>query len=252
LRLKDFPPIEASIFFVDYKFRKSVVAKYKAVDDELAASNRGPLGIVGAAEITVGVQDLEEARSKWIGLLAPSPRISEDAFVFNTGPRIRLMRAESPGIQGIVLNVRSLDRAAKFLEERQLLAKDDAGHIAISPPAIDGLSIRLMEAAPAQEPANPFPGRGLGVDHVGIAVRDLEKTIDDYEQVLGFKSFKAPSFSDGTVRSFIFLIIIVVWSWFLLLTYRMKPSILRLSRRSTKEPFIRAWQYRLLRTRPVI
>jgi catechol 2,3-dioxygenase-like lactoylglutathione lyase family enzyme len=56
----------------------------------------------------------------------------------------------------------------------------------------------------AQKPAHSLLGTGLGVDHVGIAVRDLEKTINDYEQVLGFKYFKAPPFTDGTVRSFIF------------------------------------------------
>jgi catechol 2,3-dioxygenase-like lactoylglutathione lyase family enzyme len=56
----------------------------------------------------------------------------------------------------------------------------------------------------AQKPAHSLLGTGRGVDHVGIAVRDLGKTINDYEQVLGFKYFKAPPFTDGTVRSFIF------------------------------------------------
>ncbi len=144
LDLTDFPPVEAHIFFVDYKYRKSVAARHKAADDELAARNRGPLGIVGAAEITVGVQDLEEARSRWSDLLVPSPQISDAAFVFDSGPRIRLLRAESPGIQGIVLKVLSLDRAAKFLEKRGLLVKDDSGRMAISPAAIDGLSIRFV------------------------------------------------------------------------------------------------------------
>jgi catechol 2,3-dioxygenase-like lactoylglutathione lyase family enzyme len=55
-----------------------------------------------------------------------------------------------------------------------------------------------------QAPAHPLLGHGLGVDHVGIAVRDLGKTINDYEQALGFKYFKAPPSTDGTVRSFIF------------------------------------------------
>ena len=189
LDLTDFPPIETHIFFVDYKYRKSAAARYQALDDELAASNRGPLGIVGAAEITVGVQDLEEARSKWSGLLAPSPRISEDAFVFNTGPRIRLVRAESPGIQGIVLKVRSLGWAAKFLEERGLLAKDEASRLAISPAAIDGLSIRLIDSSQADESGYPQLGHGRGVDHVSIGVLSLEKAQRSYlrpkENVLG-------------------------------------------------------------------
>jgi len=42
----------------------------------------------------------------------------------------------------------------------------------------------------AQKPAHPLLGAGRGIDHVGIAVRDLQKTINDYEQVLGFKCTK--------------------------------------------------------------
>lgn len=190
LDLKDFPPTEASLFFVDYKSRESVAARNKARDEEFAARNRGPLGIIGVAEITVGVRDFEEARGKWSALLAPLPRISDDTFVFTTGPRIRLVRAETPGIQGIVLSVRSLDEAEKFLKERRLLVKD-VGQIGIAPETIEGLSIRLVEADQAREPAHPLigPGQGTGqgVDHVGIAVRDFKKTRDDYERVLGFK-----------------------------------------------------------------
>ena len=167
LDLKDFPPTEANLFFVDYKFRKSVAAKHKAIDDEFAARNRGALGIVGVAEITVGVRDLEEARSRWSALLAPLPRTSEDAFVFSTGPRIRLVRAESSGIQGIVLSVRSLRAAEKFLKDREILAGDAANRISISPAAIDGLSIQLVSVTETQKPIHPLLGTGRGIDQSG-------------------------------------------------------------------------------------
>jgi len=180
--LTDLPPKNADVFFCDYQDRRSVADRRKAARDELTARTGGPLGIVAVAEITVGVQDLKEARSKWSALLQPSPQISDDAFVFNTGPRIRLVRAESPGIQGIVLSVRSIDEAENFLKERRLLDKDDAGHIAISPAAIEGLAIRLTAVTQAQEPANPLLGHGRGVDHdegeiiaVSIEVSDLNK-----------------------------------------------------------------------------
>ena len=192
--LTNFPPSNKFVFFCDYKDREGVAQGRKAASDALVKRMGGPLGIIGAAEITVGVQDLEEARSKWSALLAPSPRISGNVFVFKSGPRIRLVRAASPGIQGIALSVRSVDDAEKFLKERQLLVKD-VGHIAISPKAIEGLSIRLVEAGQAREPAHPLlgPGQGTGqgIDHVGIAVRDIKKTRDDYERVLGFKVIEA-------------------------------------------------------------
>jgi catechol 2,3-dioxygenase-like lactoylglutathione lyase family enzyme len=201
--LTNFPPSNKFVFFCDYKDREGVAQGRKAASDALVKRMGGPLGIIGAAEITVGVQDLEEARSKWSALLAPSPRISGNVFVFKSGPRIRLVRAASPGIQGIALSVRSVDDAEKFLKERQLLVKD-VGHIAISPKAIEGLSIRLVEAAQAREPAHPLigPGQGTGqgVDHVGMAVRDFKETKDDYEQVLGFKVKENPPQPNGWLQ----------------------------------------------------
>lgn len=159
--LTDFPPTNADIFFCDYKDRTAVKEGRRAASHELAMRMGGPLGIVGASEITIGVQDLKEARSKWRALLQPSPQISDDAFVFKTGPRIHLVRAESPGIQGLVVSVRSVSEAENFLKERRLLAKDDAGHIAISPAAIDGLAIRLI--AVSIEVSNLIDGpRGPG------------------------------------------------------------------------------------------
>jgi len=35
-----------------------------------------------------------------------------------------------------------------------------------------------------------FLGTGRGIDHIGIAVRDLQEAENDYEQVLGFKCIK--------------------------------------------------------------
>lgn len=198
------PPANASIFFCDYKDRQAVAQRRKEASAELVKRMGGPLGVVAVAEITVGVQDLNDARSKWSALLQPSPQISDDTFVFNTGPRIHLVHAESPGILGIVLSVRSIGEAEKFLKERRLLAKDDAGHIAISPAAIEGLAIGLTAVAQAQKPANPLLGHGHGVDHVGVGVRDLEKTKNDYEQVLGFKCFERPPKPDGFITSVIF------------------------------------------------
>ena len=201
--LSDMPPADATVFFCDYKGREAVTEGQKAISDELVKRGGGPLGIVGAAEITVGVRDIKEARSKWNALLAPSPKISGDTFVFDSGPRIRLVRSESPGIQGIILSVRSLDEAEKFLREHRLLVKD-VGHIAIAPGAIEGLWIRLVEAAQAREPAHPLigPGQGTGqgVDHVGMAVRDFKETKDDYEQVLGFKVKENPPQPNGWLQ----------------------------------------------------
>ncbi len=62
----------------------------------------------------------------------------------------------------------------------------------------------FITSAQAQEPANPLLGTGLGVDHIGIAVRNLKKTLGDYEQGLGFKCIERPPQPSGIVSSIIY------------------------------------------------
>jgi hypothetical protein len=143
--LANFHPTTVTIFFCDNKQREAVARGRKTASDELDKRKGGTLGIVALREITVGVQNLNEAQSQWRALLRPSPQLSEEAFVFSSGPQIRLVNSESPGIQGIVLTVRSIAEAEKFLKQSQLLIKGDAGHIAIIPAAIGGLVIQLGE-----------------------------------------------------------------------------------------------------------
>jgi hypothetical protein len=187
LNLKDFPPTESDIFFIDYKFRKAVADRHAAINDELKSDKGGPLGIIDASEIIVGVRNIKEARRKWSVLLTPSPQISNDVFLFKTGPAIRLVRTKSPGIKGIILRVNSLDHAVMFLDEHGWLSKDENGQVTISPDVIEGLSIKLVEASEGDIQYNPLLGSARGVDHLGIGVRNIEETCHDYEQILGFR-----------------------------------------------------------------
>ena len=145
--LSNLPPENADIFFCDYNDRERVEKGRKEARSELARQGGGPLGIIDAAEIIVGVRDIKEARRKWSALLSLSPRISNDVFFFNTGPAIRLVQTKSPGIKGIILRVNSLDYAVRFLDEHGWLSKDKNGQITISPDVIEGLSIILVEAS---------------------------------------------------------------------------------------------------------
>jgi hypothetical protein len=66
-----------------------------------------------------------------------------------------------------------------------------------------GIAFEPTATVQAQEPANPLLGCGLGVDHIGIAVRNLTKTREDYEQVLGFRFMEIPPQPGGFVPHFI-------------------------------------------------
>jgi len=53
-----------------------------------------------------------------------------------------------------------------------------------------------------QTPAQTLLGQGWGVDHVGVAVRDLAQTQHDYEQ-LGFKVGKGGHFPGGVSNAIV-------------------------------------------------
>jgi hypothetical protein len=177
--LSKLPPENADIFFCDYKDRERVEKGRKEAGSELARQGGGPLGIIDAAEIIVGVRDIKEARRKWSALLSPSPRISNDAFFFNTGPAIRLVHTKSPGIKGIILRVNSLDYAVKFLDDHGWLSRDKKGQITVSPDVIEGLSIILVEASVGDKENSSVLGSGRGVGYMGILVKDLDTTRAD-------------------------------------------------------------------------
>jgi hypothetical protein len=91
------------------------------------------------------VKDLEEALRKWHLAVGPAVQGSPEVFSFESGPQIRLVKSDTPGIQRIIARTRSRSLAKQFLEQRQMLAHSDKGELAIEPSAIGGLSIVLVE-----------------------------------------------------------------------------------------------------------
>ncbi|MEO5824323.1 MAG: VOC family protein [Gemmatimonadales bacterium] len=143
--LTGFPPAGAYIFICDYKQREEVAGRRSRASGEFAARGGGPLGVTSLKEIVIGVKSAEEASRQWGKLFNPPGRLAGEVFAFGPGPKVRLVKAETEGIQSIIVGVQSAARARQFLTEKRMFGGEHEGHMWIAPAAVGGLRIALIE-----------------------------------------------------------------------------------------------------------
>lgn len=135
-----------SVFVCDYQQRPRVARGRAAAASALVAAGGGPLGVEAVAELVLGATDVEAARRAWSQLGAlPAPGGADDVLAFANGPRIRLVRADTSRIRGIVLAVRSLTTTRRALAARGLLGSADDRRVSLAPAALGGLEVTLEE-----------------------------------------------------------------------------------------------------------
>lgn len=115
----------------------------------------GGLELLRVYEITVGLRDYARAYPLWQALFEPLPELAPGVWALPDGLHIRLMdAAQAPGdtaararsgITGMIWQVASLNRAAQFLHRRGIIGPEVDGQVAISPGAIGGLDVRLVQ-----------------------------------------------------------------------------------------------------------
>lgn len=131
-------------FICDYNNRSAHQLRNKRAGDSLQQKRGGPLGIIKLKEIVGGGDDLPAISSEIIKL----PGIKgekENLFTFSTGPSIRLVNSEQPGIQKIILLVKSIAAAKSYLQSKGMLGMATGDSLFIDPKAVDGLEIELRE-----------------------------------------------------------------------------------------------------------
>ena len=104
----------------------------------------GPLGLERVGEIVIGYSDEANLRS-WTAFLEPHVRLGEAAFRVGEGPVLRFVKSDVKEVQGIVLEVRSLERAAAFLREADLLGRGVDGSSILRRDRTHGIRIALRE-----------------------------------------------------------------------------------------------------------
>lgn len=133
------------LFFCDYAPRDYVAAGRRAAAGRLAEAQGGVLGVVAMREVVLGATDLDAARAAWQELIDSPAQRSGNTFTFGEGPAVRLVAAPEARILGIVLQVRSLERARTNLAERGWLGEASADAVTIAPAVVGGLRIELVQ-----------------------------------------------------------------------------------------------------------
>jgi hypothetical protein len=104
----------------------------------------GGIGLNALREVLVGCTDPAAAAASWDALAAPA-RADAGLLTLGTGPRIRLVPAAEDRILALVLEVASLPAARAFLEAKGLLGAATADELRLTPTAVQGLDIRLVQ-----------------------------------------------------------------------------------------------------------
>lgn len=136
------PPAGASIMVCDYADRASVDWRDEHAD--LAERGGGPLGLLAVEEIVVGVADVPSAAQAWRAALMPEEDSASPVLTFPRGPAVRLVASSAPGVEGVILRVRSLARARAFLAENGLLDESASPAVRVAGTRVEGLPITLV------------------------------------------------------------------------------------------------------------
>jgi len=165
VHLPSMQPEEARFFVCDYKQRTVVREEELDAAEELEEKGGGLLGIVGVRELTMVTTESEAALASWVGLVGHE-RVEDGLVRFDTGPAIRLRSGDEPGFRSIVIEVSSLDRARRWLDERGLSAENADGTLVFSPPKLQGLRFvlteqdgRVVETPVVSEKIDAYPDR---------------------------------------------------------------------------------------------
>jgi hypothetical protein len=113
----------------------------------LEEAKGGVLGIKRVREIVYSVEAFDDERVRWERLLEPVDGGGDPVWRFADGPSVRLERASGAPRQRIVCEVESLDAAARGLEALGAISDYEGESVTISPAAIAGVHISLVEGS---------------------------------------------------------------------------------------------------------
>jgi len=149
--LPSFSGPRMTVYLLEYspKYLRVEVQR-QVLGNRLALKGGGSLGLQSVAEIVIESTNLARDSAEWdllLGKKTPSGILHAES-----GPSIRLVQGSADRIRELVFNVKSLQRAKRFLEKNQLLGPESSEPEAIllNPSKIQGLRILLKAAAEAQ------------------------------------------------------------------------------------------------------
>ncbi len=142
IALKELSSDDVHVFICDYTDRVFMNDTKKAAQKILTEKNGGPLGIMGLRKIIITTPDIEKILHAWVSI--PGAKKTGNYFYFFSGPEIVIEKGDKDGIKEIHVQVRSVETAAKFLSDNQMLLVEDKTAL-IDPEKLFGLRIVLEQ-----------------------------------------------------------------------------------------------------------
>jgi hypothetical protein len=128
------------VYLVDYTEQAKAALTANAVTGPL-----GGIGLTGVLEIDILSTQADQTRQLWETVFAPAPMSADGVQSYGSGPAVRISQGSQDFIEGLVLQVASLQTARDFLAGLGILGDSTATELTISPAAVQGLDIRLVE-----------------------------------------------------------------------------------------------------------
>jgi hypothetical protein len=150
--LPDVSSDAVEVFFC--QLEDDLTARRRRSLEQLRSRDGGPLSVRSIREIVYGARDVKRMQEHWQKLLNPLQPSSQGVWPVGTGPAIRLIQADNDGIHGVVVNVKSLEEARRFLKKRGLLSTERPAAITMAGSQLQGLNVTLVEQ----------PSEGLNTD----------------------------------------------------------------------------------------
>jgi len=134
------------VFLCEYEH--DVPARRRRLLEQLRSRDGGPLSVHAIREIIYGAADVKRMQEHWQELLNPLQASSQGVWPVGAGPAIRVVQADKDEIRGLVVNVKSLQQARRFLKEHGLLGTEQPSALTVAGSQLQGLNVTLVEEPP--------------------------------------------------------------------------------------------------------
>jgi hypothetical protein len=141
--LRDVSSDTAQIFLCQYE--DDLPARRRRLLEQLRSRGGGPLSVHSIREIVFGARDVKRMQEHWQKLLNPIQASSQGVWPVGAGPAIRVIQADKDGIRGLVVNVKSIEEARRFLKKHGLLGADQPAALTVAGSQLQGLNVTLVE-----------------------------------------------------------------------------------------------------------
>lgn len=131
------------IFLCQYE--DDVPARRRRLVDQLQSRNGGPLSIHSLKEVVLGATDANRTQGNWQKLLNPLQPSAQGVWPIGAGPAIHVIPADKDGIQSLVISVKSLEQARRFLKQHGLPGTDQSTTLTLAGPHFQGLNLIFVE-----------------------------------------------------------------------------------------------------------